>query len=339
MGFHLPKGMFGRAAIVWIVAAGVPALVWILGSEEHATSVAERIGSTLGLQSGNSRSPASATPGAASSGVVHPESAAPGATSLFGGIELISEDDVRSASLNELAAATPEDQALLGELMAELENPVPGAPSREEALARISSPAAADLQGLRRLQVEVWTLVASSDPTEHLGEILVEAVIRQESPRARRTIYDEFSKIYPDELDLFYQRLLDAGMDDTQLGIVDLAGEALPDPQSAEDLATESVSQCTRGPLLTGCDSNWQSVSRVVVSELLLRERASLISPRPFAEVPGTERAVAAPQANETTTTLRPAPRTVPSVISTPRPSHSPSVFPSPSHSPSYSRR
>lgn len=179
-------------------------------------------------------------------------------------VESTQDDDGRIVEIQALEVellgsrnALPGDERLLEAMVRSMESPAADPGLHAMARQALERPATGDFAGLRGLQAGIWTLVSSTESQTLMGEEFVTLALAQESPQARRVVYDEFVRLFPSEIETFRQRLAALGLDDFALGLVNESGA----PVVLSELA-EPTEGCKAGA--DGCWSQWSYIQSLI---------------------------------------------------------------------------
>ncbi len=199
--------------------------------------------------------------------------------------EFIKDTGIQLQPLDEVLRASPDESNSMQTLLSALRSPSADAGIQQKAIDQLSQNAGTDLQSLRKLQTAAWTFTLSSAGGTLTGETLVAAVLKQGTPQARRVLYDEVERAYPNEIYEFRQRLLASGQSEESLGLVDSNGE-----DSASPLRQAAPQDCTANPaLLQTCDANWRGLTSWTNQILNAQQEAGRAAVRLFAEATPSE--------------------------------------------------
>lgn len=197
-------------------------------------------------------------------------------------VEAAPTDDTRAVEIQALEVEllgprnpVQGDERLLEAMVRSMESPAADPGLQMQARDALSHPAKGDFAGLRGLQAGLWTLVSSTESQTLMGEEFVALAVAQESPQARRVVYDEFVRLFPGEVETFKQRLAAQGLDDLALGLVNESGASVELSELAEP--TEG---CKAGP--DGCWNQWNYIQSLIAQLTHSRQSAGRLPTRAF---------------------------------------------------------
>jgi hypothetical protein len=182
--------------------------------------------------------------------------------------------------LGDVLSASQDPSNSLQILSAAMRGPSADPGIQQKSIEQLSQSTGSDLASLRRLQAAAWAFALSSAGGTLTGETLAAAVLKQNSPQARRVLYDEVERAYPNEIYQFRQRLLASGQSEESLGLVDSNGEDAPSP-----LREGAPQTCSAHPsLLQTCEANWRGVTSWTSQILQAQQETGRSAQRLFAE-------------------------------------------------------